>query len=285
MKKILGYFGVLFLGIGLGIGILMIISDISENKYDIKLKFNAETKKYIKECTIKVYPNNIDQINIYNDDLKKLDYKYHQCLKNVIILLLIGVLQINVVHEIHEVTAPRRLLHVIDIMQRISVSLPLADILVVLVVGLITQHQLSFAAIVLQVKAVVEIRVRRSMTEIHASVETCHGSFGHHIDRLAVSATVAHGRQVVVFDGLAHGGQQAVSFAHEVLSAALLRGLGALFDGCLRAGCRLSFQVPAVKIVGDKSQEYDGDNEYNHSVESPFCGVSRVKPTWRRCSQ
>ena len=85
MKKILGYFGVLFLGIGLGIGILMIISDISENKYDIKLKFNAETKKYIKECTIKVYPNNIDQINIYNDDLKKLDYKYHQCLKNVII--------------------------------------------------------------------------------------------------------------------------------------------------------------------------------------------------------
>lgn len=52
---------------------------------DTSQKIKLEVEKYKKECFGKAYPKNLDEINIYNDDLKKLDAKYHQCLKSVII--------------------------------------------------------------------------------------------------------------------------------------------------------------------------------------------------------
>ena len=52
---------------------------------DTSQKIRQKVEKYKKECSKKAYPKNLDEINIYNDDLKKLDAKYHQCLKSVII--------------------------------------------------------------------------------------------------------------------------------------------------------------------------------------------------------
>ena len=52
---------------------------------DTSQKIRQEVEKYKKECSKKAYPKNLDEINIYNDDLKKLDSKYHQCLKSVIV--------------------------------------------------------------------------------------------------------------------------------------------------------------------------------------------------------
>ena len=52
---------------------------------DTSQKIKLEVEKYKKECSKKAYPKNLDEINIYNDDLKKLDAKYHQCLKSVIV--------------------------------------------------------------------------------------------------------------------------------------------------------------------------------------------------------
>jgi len=52
---------------------------------DTSQKIRQEVEKYKKECSKKAYPKNLDEINIYNDDLKKLDAKYHQCLKSVIV--------------------------------------------------------------------------------------------------------------------------------------------------------------------------------------------------------
>ena len=85
MKKFLFYLFLVLLGIGIGCGITIFMSDNLEKEYNIKIRFNPETKKYIQACTAKVYPKNTNDINIYNDDLKKIDYKYHQCLRNIII--------------------------------------------------------------------------------------------------------------------------------------------------------------------------------------------------------
>ena len=85
MKKVLLGLGCILLGICIGTGITIIVNKHIEKEYDIKIKFNSETKKYIQECSEKVYPKNSDGINIYSDDLKKLDYQYHQCLKTIII--------------------------------------------------------------------------------------------------------------------------------------------------------------------------------------------------------
>jgi len=48
-------------------------------------KIKREMEKYVQDCSKKVYPKNLDEINMYNDDFKKLDAEYHQCLKSVII--------------------------------------------------------------------------------------------------------------------------------------------------------------------------------------------------------
>ena len=52
---------------------------------DTSQKIRQEVEKYKKECSKKAYPKNLDEINIYNYDLKKPDAKYHQCLKSVIV--------------------------------------------------------------------------------------------------------------------------------------------------------------------------------------------------------
>ena len=43
---------------------------------------DVKRERDIKNCIKKEI---LDEINIYNDDLKKLDAKYHQCLKSVIV--------------------------------------------------------------------------------------------------------------------------------------------------------------------------------------------------------
>lgn len=49
------------------------------------MHIQREVEKYVQDCSKKVYPKNLDEINMYNDDFKKLDAEYHQCLKSVII--------------------------------------------------------------------------------------------------------------------------------------------------------------------------------------------------------
>ena len=54
-----------------------------EDKEQILIE--QETEKYKKECFKQSYPENLSTINMYNDEMKCLDIKYHQCLKKVII--------------------------------------------------------------------------------------------------------------------------------------------------------------------------------------------------------
>lgn len=44
-----------------------------------------ELKKYEDECSQKTYPKDFDGVSMYNDDIKHLDYAYHQCLKEIIV--------------------------------------------------------------------------------------------------------------------------------------------------------------------------------------------------------
>ena len=54
-----------------------------------KTKFDSVEKqmdKYKNECFNKyAFPKGIDNYSMYNDDIKDGDFRYHQCLKNVII--------------------------------------------------------------------------------------------------------------------------------------------------------------------------------------------------------
>ena len=49
------------------------------------LYVERETEKYKQDCFKQAYPEDLSSINMYNDEMKCLDKKYHQCLKEVII--------------------------------------------------------------------------------------------------------------------------------------------------------------------------------------------------------
>ena len=54
-----------------------------EDKEQILIE--QETEKYKQYCFKQAYPEDLSSINMYNDEMKCLDKKYHQCLKEVII--------------------------------------------------------------------------------------------------------------------------------------------------------------------------------------------------------
>lgn len=52
----------------------------------ILIKVRQETENYKKECYEKeAFPKGIDNYNMYNDDIKEGNFRYHQCLKKIII--------------------------------------------------------------------------------------------------------------------------------------------------------------------------------------------------------
>ena len=50
-----------------------------------QILIEQETEKYKTECFRQAYPEDLSAINMYTDEMKCLDKKYHQCLKKVII--------------------------------------------------------------------------------------------------------------------------------------------------------------------------------------------------------
>ena len=50
-----------------------------------QMLIEQETEKYKQDCFNQSYPKDLSSINMYNDEMKCLDKKYHQCLKEVII--------------------------------------------------------------------------------------------------------------------------------------------------------------------------------------------------------
>ena len=85
MKKILGYLGVLFLGIGLGIVIIIAVLGLPDKEDDFITEVKQETEKYKDECFSKTFPKDLNEIDMYSDEIKELDYKYHQCIKKIIV--------------------------------------------------------------------------------------------------------------------------------------------------------------------------------------------------------
>lgn len=94
MKKQVIILGILFMSFGIACaeesgvtenGASKTIEQEVEQKDSITNRVAQETKKYIDECSQKVYPKNLEEVNIYSDDIKRLDHAYHQCLKKIII--------------------------------------------------------------------------------------------------------------------------------------------------------------------------------------------------------
>ena len=50
-----------------------------------QMLIEQETEKYKQDCFNQSYPEDLSSINMYNDEMKCLDRKYHQCLKGIII--------------------------------------------------------------------------------------------------------------------------------------------------------------------------------------------------------
>ena len=81
MKKFIMFFS--------AIAVLIVISFLilskQEKKDTISVRIEQETESYKKECFTKAFPKELDNYSMYNDDIKKGDYRYHQCLKGIII--------------------------------------------------------------------------------------------------------------------------------------------------------------------------------------------------------
>lgn len=82
MKKI--PFCLALLGICIWSRITTVKAEETE-KDNYRQQLSSKTEKYIQECSQKVYPENLDGVSMYNDDIKELDAKYHQCIKSIII--------------------------------------------------------------------------------------------------------------------------------------------------------------------------------------------------------
>jgi len=81
MKKIIIVFSVIIL---LMVIVFLVLAK-QEKKDIISVQIEQETEIYKKECFAKAFPKGLDNYNMYNDDIKKGDYRYHQCLKRIII--------------------------------------------------------------------------------------------------------------------------------------------------------------------------------------------------------
>lgn len=71
------------------IAVLIVISFLvlpkQEKKDSISVQIEQETESYKKECFTKAFPERLDNYSMYNDDIKEGEYRYHQCLKKIII--------------------------------------------------------------------------------------------------------------------------------------------------------------------------------------------------------
>ena len=81
MKK----FIIVFITIVLLTVIAVFILPKQEKKDTISARIEQETEIYKKECFAKAFPEGLDNYSMYNDDIKEGEYRYHQCLKKVII--------------------------------------------------------------------------------------------------------------------------------------------------------------------------------------------------------
>lgn len=81
MKKIITVFSVI---ISLMVIVFLVLAK-QEKKDIISVQIEQETENYKKECFTKAFPERLDNYNMYNDDIKEGEYRYHQCLKKVII--------------------------------------------------------------------------------------------------------------------------------------------------------------------------------------------------------
>ena len=58
----------------------------AEETDPLLIKRDKELAKYEKECFDKeAYPKGIDNYSMYNDDFKEADFRYHQCIKRIIV--------------------------------------------------------------------------------------------------------------------------------------------------------------------------------------------------------
>ncbi len=75
---------VLFLGLMLLFNINVSANDVKKD--DVLVKIEQETEKYKKDCyDNEAFPGDFNNYSFYNDDLKEGYFRYHQCLKKVII--------------------------------------------------------------------------------------------------------------------------------------------------------------------------------------------------------
>ncbi len=75
---------VLFLGLMLLFNINVSANEVKKD--DVLVKIEQETEKYKKDCyDNEAFPGDFNNYSIYNDDIKEGDFRYHQCLKKVII--------------------------------------------------------------------------------------------------------------------------------------------------------------------------------------------------------
>lgn len=81
MKKIITVFSVI---ISLMVIVFLVLAK-QEKKDIISVQIEQETENYKKECFAKAFPKELDNYSMYNDDIKEGDYRYHQCLKKIII--------------------------------------------------------------------------------------------------------------------------------------------------------------------------------------------------------
>ena len=85
MKRFLFYLVLILLGIGIGCGMTISILGIPETQDDFVIKVKQETEKYKKECFSQIFPKDLNDIDMYSDEIKELDHNYHQCMRKVII--------------------------------------------------------------------------------------------------------------------------------------------------------------------------------------------------------
>ena len=63
------------------------VNNVALAEEKVKADYVAkQVDKYKEECFNKyAFPKGIDNYSMYNDDIKEGDFRYHQCLKNIII--------------------------------------------------------------------------------------------------------------------------------------------------------------------------------------------------------
>ena len=83
MRKILLCLSLFLLGICTGY--VISVFDFHSEEDDFVIKVKQETKKYEDECFAQTFSKNLNDIDMYSDGIKELDYNYHQCIRKIIV--------------------------------------------------------------------------------------------------------------------------------------------------------------------------------------------------------